>query len=344
MEDQFKSIFDSLNNIKGDKEQDNSQETEELDETGYKKKMQQGDFVKEPDNKDQRISKEKQGKVKYRRKQNTKNPKEVEDVDDEDTDGESNQAPDTEEELMQLKDILKALRVPEHVVTSLEKREFETVFEYLEKNHNITFEHKEKLVNSSMADEGSENISEAKKDVPDWQRVARELVNAIEDATMTDEEFINKLSKETSYTEQELNTILQAFLQQSAGKRIELSRHDKMKEFLKGLELFKEGNNRSEDTQSTDKNNEDNTEIEKEETYSLKDGVKLGVMEDNFATSVVSKWDSSLIIYEGGEDDLDITVLEEKDDVYKCNMKFKAEEVDEDIYIAGDEIDRILVK
>jgi hypothetical protein len=258
------SIFNALNETKKKKNEDYNYE---VTDTGNTEK------VKEPGNK---IDKEHQEMLKKKRKNSYKqNMETLDDETVEKEEEEKNKKVNTnvddeielsDDEVLKLKDILKALKVPESIETALEDKEFSTVYEFLEEEYGIKNE---------------EKLSEqAEEEEQEGQEKQEKVVEKEEDKT-------------------------------SNKKKVNNSKSNK----------------------------------EKDNTLKLEEGVKLGVMEDGFATANTAKWDISLLVYEGGTDEVEFEAIEldEENNMVKLNMVFEDESVDREVYMEVDEMKKLLV-
>lgn len=287
--DKAKSIFDSLNDIKGTtleervngkSEPDNDEEF--VDESGTKYVNNMGNTEKVKDDSDDKISQRKREILKQARKDgysdnkvtvNTEDEKEVEkdkdesepeevgEVEIEVSTDESNISM-SEKELSQLKNVIEALKVPDNILNAFEEENYKEVFNYLKEEHSIEFK---KEIESDV----SVNTSEEKE------------------LTTEDSEQDNGESEEGT-------------------------------------------------------NENIKVRVKNENRLDLKEGTRLGILEDNYATSDKRKWDKSLVVYES-EDNV---VLEFKgnceDNLSKFRFIYEEEGVDRFIYLDRDEVNQIL--
>lgn len=72
--------------------------------------------------------------------------------------------------------------------------------------------------------------------------------------------------------------------------------------------------------------------------YTLKEGVKLGVLDNGYSTTDVTNWNNSVLIYEGGKDNIALEKLDET----SFRLVLKEEKIDREININSDEINKIL--
>lgn len=83
----------------------------------------------------------------------------------------------------------------------------------------------------------------------------------------------------------------------------------------------------------------ENSIDESRKLFTLKEGIKFGVVESGYGTTDVTKWDSSVVIYEGGKDKIAL----EKIDDNSFNFVFKEENINKKITINKEEISKILI-
>lgn len=155
-----KSIFDALNDIRESK--------------GYKYEDGQ---MKDKEDSANKIDKSKQDVLKKVRKK-SQNAKTLDDEEKEVDTGQNknsevgNDMEVSNDNINKLKDVLKALKVPERIETAFDNEDMEIVAEYLEENHDIRLDI-DKVGESKESQEETENIPES-NEVDEKEEVVEE--------------------------------------------------------------------------------------------------------------------------------------------------------------------------